>query len=60
MLGFLKKIPTLGRYYPRNINTCFSSFVKVASYQASLFYFAFKFIACELLIHHEDYLPDDN
>jgi hypothetical protein len=57
---FLKKVPTLGRYYPKSANSCFVSFVSAASYQTVLFYFCFKFVARELLLRHHEYLPTEH
>lgn len=56
LFTFLQKIPTLGRYYPKNKHPCFEAFVSVTSYQVVIFYFSFKFIAKELLVHHRKYM----
>ena len=60
LFTFLQKIPTLGRYYPKHKNPAFEAFVAVASYQAVVFYFAFKFIAKEMLLHHKKYISSED
>ena len=59
LFAFLKKIPHLGRYYSKDHAYYLSPLSSIASFQVTLYYFAFKFVIGELLTNSHIYLKND-
>jgi hypothetical protein len=59
LFAFLKKIPHLGRYYSKDHSYYLSPLSSIASFQVTLYYFAFKFVIGELLTKAHIYLKND-
>ena len=55
-MKILKHVSNLGRYYKGRSDIGVDSFVKVASYQAVLLYFALKFIINEIIFRYDYYI----
>ncbi len=59
LFTFLKKIPNLGRYYSKEHEYYLSPLTNIASFQVTLFYFAFKFVIGEILSKTNLYLKTE-
>ena len=59
LFRILKHVSNLGRYYMRNEADSIEPFVRVASYQAVLLYFAFKFMINEVIFRYRFYMETE-
>lgn len=56
LFSILKHVPNLGRYYLSSHRDSLEPFVKTASYQTVLLYFALKFMINEMIFKYRTYI----